>query len=354
MTVVLGVDAGGTSSRAVAITAAGKVIGRGRAGGGNPMAIGPREAFANLGQAVRQALASTDPAQVEGVTVGLAGAGILRDPSSRAAFDGALRDCGLRAPARAVGDVVVAFAAGTAARSGTVLISGTGAIAAKIIDHQPTALADGYGWLLGDEGSAFWLGQAAARAAIRQASGRVAGGAREAGERAPDGMGPLTRLVLRHLLFPDEEPGGRARAAFPDEPGGRARAATPGRELADLLATAVQSRPPRALAELAPLVSRAAEAGDPAAGAIVAEAAARLAATVSEVREPGDRTPVVLAGSVLTSEGPVRRAVQDLLRSRDAPVAVAGDGAGAAAWLAAGRLLGPREAATLHRRFVAP
>ncbi|GIH75640.1 hypothetical protein Plo01_20690 [Planobispora longispora] len=400
----------------MAVTTAGAAAGRGRAGAGNPMALGARRAFANLALSVREALTQVDPSEVRAVTVGLAGLGMLHDPAVRAAFQEALRGCGLTVAPRAVGDATAAFAAGTAMPSGTVLISGTGAIAAKIIDRQPVELADGYGWLLGDEGSAFWLGRAAARLAIRQAEGET---------------GPLSRAVVRHLLAPaaggnglaageelatspgqkgageittgrepappstreqmgttDQEPvisvpweqnGTTGRE--PASPSAREQNGTtgresalldggprngttgleiavpvvPGRRLADLLATAVQARPPIALAELAPLVSEAAAAGDPAAGAIVAEAAARLVETVSRVRSPGDRTPIVLAGSVLTSEGPVRRAVQDLLLRRwDAPVTVAGDGAGAAAWLAAGSFLDPREAAELHHRFVHP
>ncbi|GAA2824621.1 hypothetical protein GCM10020220_011490 [Nonomuraea rubra] len=67
-------------------------------------------------------------------------------------------------PVASVGDDVTAFAAGTAVASGSVLISGTGAIAAKIIDHRAVATADGFGWQLGDEGSAFCSARAAARA----------------------------------------------------------------------------------------------------------------------------------------------------------------------------------------------
>ncbi|MCC5576372.1 hypothetical protein IMZ11_12090 [Microtetraspora sp. AC03309] len=40
-----------------------------------------------------------------------------------------------------MGDVVVAFAAGSPSPSGTVLISGTGVIATKTIAHAPVALA---------------------------------------------------------------------------------------------------------------------------------------------------------------------------------------------------------------------
>ncbi|WP_449064438.1 BadF/BadG/BcrA/BcrD ATPase family protein, partial [Planomonospora algeriensis] len=198
MDLMLGVDAGGTSSRAVTVTSQGDVVGRGRAGGGNPAALGAARAFANLGLAVRGALASLDPAEVRAVTVGLAGAATLRDPAVRAVFERTVLDCGPVVPPRVVGDAVVAFAAGTAAPSGTVLISGTGAVAARITGHEPVAVADGHGWLLGDEGSAFWLGRAAARTAVRQAG---------SGRPRRD-LGPLARLVVGHLL-PETAAGAR-------------------------------------------------------------------------------------------------------------------------------------------------
>ncbi|MEU4702325.1 N-acetylglucosamine kinase [Nonomuraea dietziae] len=379
MAMVLGVDAGGTSTRAAVLSLEGEVVGRGLAGCGNPMAAGARVAFGNLRTAVEQALGAVDRSSVKGGVVGLAGSGLLREPSAMAAFAAVFSD--LPVVPRAAGDVVVTFAAGTPAADGTVLVSGTGAIAAKIIDRAQGRLADGYGWLLGDEGSGFWLGRAAARVAVREL---------DAGT-----PGLLTRLVTEHLLpssppvvhLPPSDsaapafshlppgdstapalshlpPADSAPPALSDLPADSAGAAHrdatgPGRvdqvgELVDRIAATVQSRPPLALAELAPLVSRAAADGDPAALSIVEAAAAKLARTASEVREPLDRSPIVLAGSVLTSGGPVQQAVRELLGRRwaAAPISVAKDGAGAAAWLAALDLLGPARAAALHSRFV--
>jgi N-acetylglucosamine kinase-like BadF-type ATPase len=334
MDLVLGIDAGGTCSRAALHTLDGTLLGRGLAGGGNPGTLGVEHASANLANAVVQALGSVDPTLVRAGVAGLAGNSAL----AAATVARALAHSGVTAPAVVtVGDVVTAFAAGTPEPSGAVLISGTGAIAAKITDHEQAAIADGYGWLLGDEGSAFWLGHAAARTTIRalaQAAHPDRGPALWLGHNAahpahPDDGGVavprLAALVVRHLV--------------PEGLGGD--------PVAQVVA-AVHARPPLALAELAPLVSRAAADGDPAAAAIVAEAAKRLVATVSEVHEPG--LPIVLSGSVLTSEGPVRQAVQDLLGD----AMTAGDTAGAAAWLAARRILGPQEATVLHRPFVTP
>ncbi|RVX37962.1 N-acetylglucosamine kinase-like BadF-type ATPase [Nonomuraea polychroma] len=342
MHLVLGIDAGGTSSRAALFTVDGEPVGSGRASGANPVTLGMERAGANLTAAVEAAAPATLLAQVESVVVGLAGHPGRCRALAEQVFRRLLPD---GPPVRVVGDVVTAFAAGTAAPSGTVLISGTGAIAAKITNHERTATSDGYGWLLGDEGSAFWLGHAAARTAIRALSPatrptvraqspatrtaiRVLSPAtRPTVQAAHSGHGTLVALVVRHLL---------PRGA--------------GEDAVEELAAAVHAAPPLALAELAPLVSLAAEAGDPAASAIVAEAASRLARTAADVHEPG--LPIVLAGSVLTESAQVRRSVTELLAGET--VAIAGDTAGAAAWLAAAPLLRPEEAARTHHRFVAP
>ncbi|MER5425956.1 N-acetylglucosamine kinase [Streptosporangium roseum] len=365
---VLGLDVGGTSSRALLLDASGRRIGYGRAPGGNPAAHGTGTAAVNIRQALEPALLGVDPADVAGAVVGMAGVGAL----DRAVFDRMWASAGLRCVPAVTGDLGVAFAAGTAEPRGTVLIAGTGAIAARIEDGEPVAVSDGLGWLLGDQGSGFWLGREAARAAVRGLS---------RGES--DGL--LTRLVAEEIRDSDNRDGqdvrdvrdvrdgqdsrdirdvrdakdGRDIRDGRDGQDGRAgrdgRAAgwppVDGRTEAIRLVVHAQGHSPLELARLAPLVSRAAAAGDPDALKIVATAAGLLCATVAEVRQEGEDTPIVLAGSVLTSEGPVCSAVRDGL---GAPTALAGDGAAAAAWLAAKEAFGlDREAAArLHRRIL--
>lgn len=156
--VVVGLDVGGTSTRAAALSLDGVRLGTGRAGGGNPTSHGADRAAAELLAALRAALADIDPTRVRAGTIGLAGAGrLLADPQGRAAFDRAWADAGLRCPYAVHGDALVAYASGTAAPDGTVLIAGTGAIAAQVHDLRLERTADGHGWLLGDAGSGFWL-----------------------------------------------------------------------------------------------------------------------------------------------------------------------------------------------------
>ena len=60
MVLILGVDAGGTASKAVVVAPDGTVLGRGTAGPGNPSAVGSAAAVA-IGEAVRGALGPHDP-----------------------------------------------------------------------------------------------------------------------------------------------------------------------------------------------------------------------------------------------------------------------------------------------------
>ena len=170
---VVGLDVGGSHSRAVLATVDGRTLGTGRAGGGNPTVLGAGAAIANIVAALRAALGDVPGERVEACVVGLAGVStLLADPKAPHVLEQAWADAGLTCAVRVVSDVTVAFAAGTPAPDGTLLVSGTGAVAARMHDRLPVHFRDGYGWLLGDEGSGFWIGRQAARAALAAADGR--------------------------------------------------------------------------------------------------------------------------------------------------------------------------------------
>ncbi|MGC4862610.1 N-acetylglucosamine kinase [Micromonospora sp. DT68] len=321
-TVVIGLDIGGTSTRATALTLTGERLGTGRAGGGNPTSHGAEQAATELLTALRGALAGTDPARVAAGTIGLAGAARLHaDPAGRAAFDRAWHDAGLRCPYAVHGDALVAYAAGTAEPDGTVLIAGTGAITAQVRDLRLDRVADGHGWLLGDAGSGFWLG----REAVRRLLADLDTG------RTP---GALATAVLTELM-------------------GSAEIAARPRDTVDSTIQAVTRRPPIELARLAPLVVTAATDGEPVATALVAEAAAHLAASVGRIRPAGATTPVVLGGGLLTGDTPLATAVRAEIARHwpDAPLRTAGDGAAAAAWMAARDLPEVTDPTALHARL---
>ena len=102
-------------------------------------------------------------------------------------FHEAWERAGLHCPMRVITDCEAAFATGTSSPSGTVLVAGTGSIAGRIVDHRMVGQSGGYGWLIGDDGSAFWLGREAVRATLKLLDlGRAAG---RPGHRRPDRRG---------------------------------------------------------------------------------------------------------------------------------------------------------------------
>ncbi|MEV4622640.1 BadF/BadG/BcrA/BcrD ATPase family protein [Asanoa sp. NPDC049573] len=290
---VIGGDCGGTSTRVVVTTLDGVVVGRGNGGPGNPVARPPEEAAAALVGAVGAALGDLEPHRVAAAVVGVAGYSRLDTPEGAAVYAAAWQTTGVPVSLRTVGDAVVAYAAGGHdTPSGSVLIAGTGAIACEIVDWTVGRRVDGLGWLLGDEGSGFWFGLEAARHAARALHAGTADDLTSAVHAAVGGVGPGGFVSAFYALARDK------------------------------------------MAALAPILFDAARAGDPAAGAIVADGARRLAGTLLTLA-PGDG-PVVLAGGLLTGVPELRAAVQARLREAIGREAVlAGDAALAAARLAA-------------------
>jgi N-acetylglucosamine kinase-like BadF-type ATPase len=187
---------------------------------------------------------------------------------------------------------VVAFASGTAEADGAVLIAGTGAVGATITDRAVARTADGLGWLLGDEGSGYWLGWSAARTTARALYAGRTGSL-------------LTRAVCDRIGH--------------DDP--------------DAFVSRIYQLPREYLATLASAVIECARAGDEQAADLLADAAAKLVETLVSL-DPGPG-PIVLAGGVLVTVDEVREAVQDGLRRRvGRPGVVGSDGAVGAAWLA--------------------
>ncbi|RCW43547.1 N-acetylglucosamine kinase-like BadF-type ATPase [Halopolyspora algeriensis] len=330
---VLGLDAGGTSSRAWLGDLSGKPIATGHAGGGNPNSHPPEQAAERITRAARSALSEVPPERVRYGVIGMAGVSTMADPTVAELFGRAWSGLGLECPIREVSDCEVAFAAGTPQPDGTVLIAGTGAIAARITAHRLAATSGGYGWLLGDEGSAFWLGREAVRETLRALDGHAL--QEHVPGRRHRRLDPLVESVRSELL---------GTAGSPCDP--------PAEERRRLI-TAVNAAAPVRLAEIAPLVTASAHSGSVAAAGIVHRAASLLADTVRATRTDDDTAPIVLAGSLIAAGNPVRAALETELGHRGLGTPyTAGSGAVGAAWLAALEVAGARHSPEeLHARF---
>src|SRR5262249_43044415 len=146
------------------------VAGHGTGPGANPNSGG--DTAQALTTALKAAVVAVDPALVAGGVFGVAGAGAAARPRIVAAANTAWQAVGLTGEPQVVTDIAGAYAAGSERPVGIVILAGTGAGAAVINEGEIERRADAYGYLIGDEGSAVWIGREAVRAAMRAYDGR--------------------------------------------------------------------------------------------------------------------------------------------------------------------------------------
>lgn len=262
--VTLAVDAGGTSTRAIVVEPTGRCLGFAVSGSGNPTAVGHPAAAASVISSASSALerAGLAGADVGLVVLAMAGARAMDDNGE---FVRRLAEIDVEGRLVVESDLLAAYFAGTHRAEGYAVVAGTGAAAIRVEDGRQVVYADGLGWLLGDEGSGFWIGQRVARAALADL----------------DGRGPataLTPLLLRRLeLAPP--------------------ASRHDRDTIIAVVRRLYAAPPVRLADLAALVFEA--AGDATADAIVRDAGDALARTLAAITSPSVTGPVVLGGGIL-------------------------------------------------------
>ena len=251
----MGVDGGGTATRARLQDGAGRTLGQGQAGPAG-LSLGVDAAWRHIELAIAAAFAAAGLVQPQRSTLAL-GLGLAGAES-----DALHRDCLARNPGYMLGllvnDSYTQLAGAHAGRPGLVVSCGTGAVAAGRYADGRVRRCGGWGWPGGDEGAGSWLGLQAVR-------------------------------VLQHALDGRAAPGALSAAV----------ALTTGPSAAALLAWLAGAGQHR-YAQLAPQVFVAAEAGDPCAAALLDTAAAemaRLALALSS--EPGaEHLPIVFNGSI--------------------------------------------------------
>ncbi len=163
---VVGVDAGGTSTAVAAAHGDGDVA-TFRGGPANASSRGIDAASATIADAVRACVPGRAPAAI---FVAAAGAG--RSASAHALRDALIANFGSATQIAVEDDTRVALRAAIPEGSGVVLIAGTGSVAyAEAGDLR--VRVGGAGYVLGDEGSAFAIGVAALRALARAYDGRA-------------------------------------------------------------------------------------------------------------------------------------------------------------------------------------
>jgi len=162
---VVGIDAGGTKTRAFAVDSAGEVVGRGAGGGANLLSSSDPQG--SIGAALNEALGGR---HAEAIVLSAAGADRKVDRERGRDLLARVAPAGARL--LVTHDAIAALYAGNPAGCGVVLIAGTGSIAYGRNEEGDEDRAGGWGYLIGDEGSAVWCGLEALRAIAHAIDGR--------------------------------------------------------------------------------------------------------------------------------------------------------------------------------------
>jgi N-acetylglucosamine kinase-like BadF-type ATPase len=167
---VLGIDAGGTKTVCQLADENGAIVGESRGPGANLQAAGELAVEKTLHNLMDEAIAAHGgDVRPAAICVGMAG---VDRPGDAEMVRGIMRRIGQSAKVLIVNDALVALEAGAPGAPGVVVIAGTGSICYGRNDKGQAARAGGWGYVLGDEGSGYWIGRHALRAVVREADRR--------------------------------------------------------------------------------------------------------------------------------------------------------------------------------------
>jgi N-acetylglucosamine kinase-like BadF-type ATPase len=232
--VVIGVDGGGSKSLVAVADARGRIVRQGRGGGVNP--IDNRRWRENLVALLRP---FSDQPDLAGVAVALPVHGEVEAASE--AQRAVVAELFPRVPQRVLNDVDAAQVGAFAGGAGILVLSGTGSMAWARDDAGRLWRTGGWGDVIGDEGSSYWIGRRVLSRISQALDGRA-------------GETPLTAAVFAHLGLAMTDPMDALQGWVPLQRNLRAE-----------------------IASLAAVAGRLADAGDPVSLGIVGEAAAELA-----------------------------------------------------------------------------
>jgi len=162
MNVVLGIDGGGTRTRA-AIVRGEQVLSRVENGSIKRLRVGPEAAEENLRTLLSEVIAQAGVAAIAAASVGVASASMPGVPEW---ITRVFRDFGI-ARSEVVGDEVIALDAAFHGGPGILQIAGTGSNCIGRAPDGGRESAGGWSSRLGDEGSGYWIGLHAVRRALR-------------------------------------------------------------------------------------------------------------------------------------------------------------------------------------------
>ena len=171
MEAVIGIDGGGSRTRAVVADSAGRVLGLGNAGSSNYNHVGAERAGEAIEQAVQEALGQAGLARPVGsMFLGMAA---VVNAADQAAIREQVEKRGLAERIGVDHDIRIALTGGLAGQPGIALIAGTGSSCYGRNAEGEAVQVGGCGALADDAGSGFWIGRKALGRAVREADGRA-------------------------------------------------------------------------------------------------------------------------------------------------------------------------------------
>src|SRR6266850_5581761 len=183
---VIGIDTGGTKTVCLLADEHGAIVAEARGPGANLHAAGELAVEKVLHEVMEEAIGDR-PIVPAVVCLGIAGV----DRQDEAQIVRAImRRIGYKSRVLVVNDALIALVSGARDEPGIVIIAGTGSIVYGRNAAGEAARAGGWGHMIGDEGSGYWIGREAVAAVMR----------------AADGRGPATRLsddILAHFSVND-------------------------------------------------------------------------------------------------------------------------------------------------------
>jgi N-acetylglucosamine kinase-like BadF-type ATPase len=216
---VVGLDIGGSKTHG-ALWSAGVLVAEARAGSANVQNVTPHDAARNLAVLFHDLL----PEGHGAIVLVVAGSGGVDTAADAERLRGLIAPHAPGAVIDVVHDTRLILAAG-GARTGIAVIAGTGSVAWGVAEDGREARSGGWGYLLGDEGSGYWVAREAVRRALHRHDLGQPPDTLDAAVLALNGVATPTELIgLFHSGAGRTYWAAQSRAVFDAAQGGHAEA----------------------------------------------------------------------------------------------------------------------------------
>jgi len=200
----MGIDGGGSNLRVALTTDDLTLLAQVQGETANPSAIGYELASTRIRSAIRAVItqAALTPADITDVGIGIAGASATHSASwLREVVSAILPDVTVVLSS----DAEIALLGALGERKGVLVLAGTGSVAFGVNASGQSLHVGGWGYLLGDEGSAYWIAKKALQALMRAADGRDVS-LEDWGEQLLLTFGVHTETELALRLYHSDQP----------------------------------------------------------------------------------------------------------------------------------------------------